>query len=95
MLGVQYDEAEDAPSFDSLYSMGVLARVLKTIRLPEDKTSVIVQAANRVRLIKDVHSGMPFMEAEVETVSEPEEPDDETAKASRSFSSAFFSMRLT
>ena len=85
VLGVQYDEAEDAPSFDSLYSMGVLARVLKTIRLPEDKTSVIVQAANRVRLIKDVHSGMPFMEAEVETVSEPEEPDDETAKASRKF----------
>ena len=59
--------------------------MLKTIRLPEDKTSVIVQAANRVRLIKDVHSGMPFMEAEVETVSEPEEPDDETAKASRKF----------
>lgn len=85
VLGVQYDEAEDAPTFGSLYSMGVLARVLKTIRLPEDKTSVIVQAANRVRLIKEVHSDKPFMEATVETVTEPEEPDDETAKASRRF----------
>lgn len=85
VLGVQFDEKEEHPTIESLYSMGVLARLMKIIRLPGDKTSVIVQAANRVNILKGVDTGMPFIEAEVESVEEPVQLNDDLGKTALTY----------
>lgn len=84
VLGFQYDKRMETPGFHDLYPIGVLAKLVKVIRLPGDNTSVIVHAANRVQLLDKVESGQPFIEAEVESFMESIPEDNDVTSATRS-----------
>ncbi len=51
MLVAKKNETED-PKKDDLYSCGIFARILKTIRLPENQLSIIVQCLYRIKIVE-------------------------------------------
>src|SRR5437868_994735 len=62
----------DEPTFDDLYPIGTLARVVKVIRLGPSNYSVVLNGLGRFRLLEP--RGLePYMRADVERV--PEQPD--------------------
>ena len=74
----QRDPDVDNPSEDDLYEYGVYAKVMKMLTLPNGNITTIVQGLGRMRL-KRIVSKVPYLEAEVEPVSEiePEKRDRE------------------
>ncbi len=64
------------PTFEELYSVGTIARVVKVIRLGPSNYSVVLNGVARFRLAEPL--GLePYMRAGIERVPEPGEPDDE------------------
>ena len=51
---LQRDPEEENPTIDGLYEEGVIARVLKTLRLPDGNMSAMTQGLRRARRIKAV-----------------------------------------
>ncbi len=51
---LQRDPEEESPTIDGLYEEGVIARVLKTLRLPDGNMSAMTQGLRRARRIKAV-----------------------------------------
>ena len=60
------------PTFDDLYAVGTLARVVKVIRLGPSNHSVVLNGLGRFRLVA-AHGLEPYMRADVQRVAE--EPD--------------------
>lgn len=50
VLATQKDASEEAPSLDQIYTVGVLAVVKHSVRLPSGQLKVIVEAVSRVRI---------------------------------------------
>ncbi len=64
------------PTFDDLYSIGTIARVVKVIRLGPSNYSVVLNGVGRFSLVEPL--GLePYMRAGIERVPEPGEPDEE------------------
>lgn len=61
-------ETED-PTFDQIYHLGTVARVLKVIRLSSGNYSVVLQGSTRMRIV-ETHGRDPFMTATVERIHE-------------------------
>ncbi|HEY3500236.1 MAG TPA: endopeptidase La [Polyangiaceae bacterium] len=61
------------PTFEDLYSVGTLARVVKVIRLGPSNYSVVLNGLGRFRLLTP-HGLEPYMRAEVQRVPEPAGP---------------------
>src|SRR6187549_3505868 len=75
MVGVltQKNSETVEPTFEDLYAIGTLARVVKVIRLGPSNYSVVLNGRGRFRM--QATSGLePYMTAEVERVNEPTEP---------------------
>ncbi len=62
-------EVED-PTFEQVYTMGTVARVLKVIRLSSGNYSVVLQGIGRMRIVTP-HGRDPFMSATVSRIHEP------------------------
>lgn len=62
-------EVED-PTFDQVYSLGTLARILKVIRLSSGNYSVVLQGIARFRVVSPLGQE-PFMQATVQRIHEP------------------------
>lgn len=77
LMAAQKDEAVEQPSVSDLYQMGVLAKVLKVLRLPDGSTSAIVQSFSRGVIREEVSNGSPFLTARVESIA-----DDDAASSS-------------
>ena len=78
LVGVvtQRDASTVEPTFDELYSVGTLARVVKVIRLSSSSYSVVLNGLGRFFTLESL--GLePFMRAEVQRVGETGELDDE------------------
>jgi len=67
-------QGED-PSPSELYEVGVCARVLRVLRLPEGSTSIIVQTLKRFR-VQEFPASVPVIKAKVEYLEDL--PGDET-----------------
>lgn len=59
----------DDPSPSDLYQVGVCARILRVLRLPEGSTSMIVQTLKRFR-VKEFSASVPVIKAHIEYLEE-------------------------
>jgi len=71
LIGVvtQRDAENEDPSFDDIYQVGTVARVLKTIRLSSGKHSAVLHGIARMRIVEELERA-PWMRARVERVEE-------------------------
>ena len=80
LIGVvcQRDASVDSPTLGDLYPVGVMAKVMKVIELPDNTTSVILQSYARIE-VKQTTRLRPFIRAKVEKLEEilPEKDDKE------------------
>ncbi len=77
----QRDGAEDEPGHQGLYEVGTEAIIGRELKLPEGRTSILVQGERRVR-VRRFRRLSPLIEAEVEPIEEDEAPQNEaTAEA--------------
>ncbi len=65
----QKDAGVEAPGFDDLYTEGVAARVMRTMRMPNDTVVAILQSCGALRLLR-VKRRRPVLRVEVEHVEE-------------------------
>lgn len=82
VIGVvsQKDENVEDPTIDDINRTGVVARILKVLKMPDGNTTVIIQGKKRFQ-IDEVTSEEPFMTATISEVPEerPEKEDKEFA----------------
>jgi ATP-dependent Lon protease len=64
------------PTFDDLYAVGTLARVVKVIRLGGSNYSLVLNGRARFRLGGN-RALEPYMQADVERITEPEQAKDD------------------
>jgi len=80
IIGVvsQRDPDVDSPTKDDLYTIGVYAKVMKLLTLPNGNVTAIVQGLGRLEL-EDITSTSPYLEGDVTPVEEiqPEKKDRE------------------
>ena len=72
----QRDSAEDEPGHQDLFEVGTEAIIGRQLKLPEGRTSILVQGQRRVR-VRHFRRLDPLIEAEVEPIEDDEEPPDE------------------
>lgn len=67
LIGVvaQKDSAVEDPDFDGLYKIGVMAQILKVLKMPDDTTTVIIQGQNRIEIVSEIQNE-PYFIANVE-----------------------------
>jgi ATP-dependent Lon protease len=70
------------PTFEDLYEVGTLARVVKVIRLGPSNYSVVLNGLGRFRLVAS-HGLEPYMRAEVQRIVEPAAGGDAIAELGR------------
>jgi ATP-dependent Lon protease len=76
----QIDQDVENPEGSDLHPIGTLATILKIVKMPGDKLSVIIQGESRIRLL-DIDTTKPYLEANVESVEfDFEENDDNLQK---------------
>ena len=76
----QRDSAEDEPGHQDLFEVGTEAIIGRQLKLPEGRTSILVQGQRRVR-VRHFRRLDPLIEAEVEPIEDDDEapPDDAAA----------------
>jgi ATP-dependent Lon protease len=82
-LVAQLDPAEDDPDRDALYDLGVIATAMQLLKLPDGTVRVLVEGAQRARLVslKDADG---YQQAEVVLVDEESAEGPEAAALMRS-----------
>jgi ATP-dependent Lon protease len=73
----QRDAAVDHPRAEDLYTVGTVARIIKTVRLADDNYNVVIQGLARIR-IREFTRFEPFAQAKVDLLSEDGTRDVET-----------------
>ena len=71
MLVTQKDPTQDDPRSDDLYEVGMVAMIMRTLKLPDGRLKVLVQALSKAR-IRKVQQERPFYRVELDLVEEPE-----------------------
>ncbi len=71
MLVTQKDATKDNPSEDDLYKVGMVCMVMRTLKLPDGRLKVLVQAMSKARIQKFVKTE-PFYQVSVEVIEEQE-----------------------
>ncbi len=71
MLVTQRDATKDNPVEDDLYRVGMVCMVMRTLKLPDGRLKVLVQAMSKAR-IKTVLRSEPSYQVSVEVIEEPE-----------------------
>jgi len=76
LLGIlaQKDAKNEDPTPDELYRTGTIVKILKSVKMPGNKLSVIIQGLSRIKIKSWVQTS-PYMRAEVEVFEEPVEHD--------------------
>ena len=77
-LGIlaQKDAKNEDPTPDDLYETGTIVKILKSVKMPGNKLSVIIQGISRMKLTNWVHTE-PHLQGHVEVFEEPEEHPEE------------------
>lgn len=66
----QINPDEDDASLDQLYQIGTVARIIRSLKMPDGTTTIIIQGKKRIR-INNFHQSDPYITAEVEVIEEP------------------------
>ena len=68
----------DAPSKEDFYSIGVVARIIKILKIPDGSISILVQGTRRFQITEFVEE-QPYFKAKIQESPEllPEEQDEE------------------
>ena len=81
------DPDVDLPMKNDLYQIGVYAKIMKLLTLPNGNITAIVQAMGRLR-VKDIYSVSPYLQGMVEPV-----PEIQPDKRDREFKTAMTDLR--
>ncbi|WP_028582498.1 endopeptidase La [Desulfogranum japonicum] len=71
MLVTQKDATKDVPEPDDLYKVGMVSMIMRTLKLPDGRLKVLVQALSKAE-IKKVLQKEPYYQVEIDLVEEPE-----------------------
>ncbi len=75
MLVTQKDAIQDDPDINELYQVGMVVMVMRTLKLPDGRLKVLVQAISKAR-IRRVLQHRPFYRVALELIPEPEVGDN-------------------
>ncbi len=77
IIGVvaQKDEDIEEPTFDDIYNTGVVAQILRVLKMPDGNITVIIQGKKRFE-INEMIQEKPFLKAKVQEASEDKHIDD-------------------
>ncbi|WP_414719648.1 endopeptidase La [Thiomicrospira sp.] len=76
LIAQKSPELED-PTRDDLYSVGTLANILQTLKLPDGTVKVLVEGVQRFELL-NLHTDGEFLEADIAALDMDSGPDAET-----------------
>ncbi len=71
MLVTQRDATKDNPSTDDLYDVGMVCMIMRTLKLPDGRLKVLVQAMSKARVTKYLRTE-PSYQVSVEVVEDEE-----------------------
>lgn len=71
MLITQKDATKDEPAVDDLYDVGMVCMVMRTLKLPDGRLKVLVQAMSKAR-VKEYIQTEPFYQVKVDVVEDEE-----------------------
>ena len=74
MLVTQRDASKDDPSPDDLYSVGMVCMIMRTLKLPDGRLKVLVQAMSKARVDKYVRTE-PSYQVSIKVVEEEDTSD--------------------
>lgn len=74
MLVTQKDPTKDDPEEKDLYQVGMVSMIMRTLKLPDGRLKVLVQALSKAR-IRSYLQKKPFYRVEIDLVEEPESPE--------------------
>ncbi len=74
MLVTQRDATKDNPETEDLYDVGMVCMVMRTLKLPDGRLKVLVQAMSKAR-VKNYVRTEPSYQVEVEVIEEQEATD--------------------
>lgn len=63
----QRDQKTQDPSFDDLYDVGVVAKIVKMITMPDGSSTAILQGRQKIRIVKHIQED-PYFAVEVEKI---------------------------
>ncbi|AFU70204.1 ATP-dependent protease Lon [Psychroflexus torquis ATCC 700755] len=74
----QTNDDEEHPSYAGIHKVGVVARILRVLKMPDGNTTVIIQGKKRFK-ITELVSDQPYLKCKVEEFEElkPESDDNE------------------
>lgn len=78
LLGIlaQRDHKNEDPDTDEMYEVGTVVKILKSVKMPGNKLSVIIQGLARIK-IRRFSQTAPYIRAEVDVFEEPGEHPEE------------------
>ncbi|ADM09752.1 ATP-dependent protease LA [Parvularcula bermudensis HTCC2503] len=71
LLAAQKDASDDDPGGDDIYTVGVIARVIQLLKLPDGTVKVLVEGGSRARIVS-YEDNDDYFEATAETLEEAE-----------------------
>ena len=74
MLVTQKDPTKDDPEEKDLYQVGMVSMIMRTLKLPDGRLKVLVQALSKAR-IRSYLQKKPFYRVEIDLIEEPESPE--------------------
>ena len=77
IIGVmaQRNNKEEDPSFDDLFKVGTIAKIIKMLVLPDGNTTIIIQGQKRFQM-QEIVSNEPFLKVNYSVLEEGEMSDD-------------------
>ena len=71
MLVTQKDATQDEPEMSDLYQVGMVVMIMRTLKLPDGRLKVLVQAISKARICRFLQH-RPFYRVALELIHEPE-----------------------
>lgn len=71
MLVTQKDATKDDPEIDDIYDVGMVCMVMRTLKLPDGRLKVLVQAMSKARITEFIRTE-PSYQVRIEEIIEPE-----------------------
>ncbi len=72
-LIAQHEAETEEPTFDDVYQVGTISRILRLVRLPDGNQQVLAQGLVRFRVVEPLGLD-PFMKARIEVMETPARP---------------------
>ncbi len=71
LLVTQKEATKDKPAPEDLYQTGMVAMIMRTLKLPDGRFKVLVQALSKAEVV-NYSQETPFLKADIKLIAEPE-----------------------